>query len=282
MQTHIRKKEKGVQALSHHGGCRQSNWYWHLCLVGNMTYKGKSFYLVAWILAEASRHNSTACHSAAGALQPKQSILIWFSDEEEKNENKIKSSVRAILTTEYNLEAPTLMHSRRSIVNAWPFCKGACASKKSAAPAKTSSGCQRELILWEPWHGPSLRYLGCSDFIILTPRRTHFSFFVVVVVKVDHWGWERMKQSIRGQSAWIWALWSEKNAWSLNTLCLSVWRVFFLMPAWRNKKHGFLLKLLEDYETSLRKVNRTVDQTALLFRIVLINLSTNSTRTLLY
>lgn len=152
MQTHIRKKKKKkenlAQALSHHGGCRQSNWYWHLCLEGNLTYKGKSFYLVAWILAEAGRHNSTACHSAAGALQPKQSILIWFSDEEEKNENKIKSTVRAILTREYNLKAPTLMHSRCSIVNARLFCKGACASKKSAVPAKTASGCQRELILW--------------------------------------------------------------------------------------------------------------------------------------
>lgn len=152
MQTHIRKKKKKkenlAQALSHHGGCRQSNWYWHLCLEGNLTYKGKSFYLVAWILAEAGRHNSTACHSAAGALQPKQSILIWFSDEEEKNENKIKGTVRAILTREYNLKAPTLMHSRCSIVNARLFCKGACASKKSAVPAKTASGCQRELILW--------------------------------------------------------------------------------------------------------------------------------------
>lgn len=188
MQTHIR--EKKIQALSHHGGCRQSNWYWHLCLEGNLTYKGKSFYLVAWILAEAGQYNSTACHSVAGALQPKQSILIWFSDEEEKNENKIKSTVRAILTEEYNLKAPTLMHSCCSIVNAWPLCKGASASKKSAAPAKTASGCQRELILWEHWHGPSSRYLGCSDFIILTPRRTHFSLFfvVVVVVKVDHWG----------------------------------------------------------------------------------------------
>lgn len=97
------------------------------------------------------------------------------------------------------------MHSCGGIVNAQPFCKGACASKKSAALAKTASGCQRELILWEPWHSPSLCYLGCSDFIIFTPRRTHFSFsvVVVVVVKVDHRGRERMKQSIRAQSAWI-------------------------------------------------------------------------------
>lgn len=38
------------------------------------------------------------------------------------------------------------------------------------------------------------------------------------------------------------------------------------MLAGRNKKHGFLLKLLEDFETNLRKVNRTVYKIALLYR----------------
>lgn len=236
--------------MSHHGGCRQSNWYWHLCLEGNLTYKGKSFYLVAWILAEAGRHNSTACHSAAGALQPKQSILIWFSDEEEKNENKIKGTVRAILTREYNLKAPTLMHSRCSIVNARLFCKGACASKKSAVPAKTASGCQRELILWEHWHGPSLRYLGCSDFIILSPRRTHFSFLCCCCCESGPLRLRKNEAVHQSPECLnMRSMVRKKEEWSLNTLCLSVWWVLFLMPAWRDKKHGFLFKLLEDYES---------------------------------
>lgn len=81
------------------------------------------------------------------------------------------------------------MHSCRSIVNARPFCKGACASKKSAAPAKTASGCQRELILSES-PGMAQAYATLDALISLSSLPgEHISLFVVVVVvvgKVDH------------------------------------------------------------------------------------------------